>query len=170
MFTNFILAGLAVAGTARSQLVMGVSSMSMSAETTPMPGSSVSSPSPAETTPASTTSVQSAPPASTPTDMPSYPSYQYLSEMPYSVMTGDGYKKLDCGYGYLKGSDGSCKPENWYSYTNNGCYAQTTIIIKYVVPVITAPQYHVFNLTFTERVAGTATIPNATTITMEIRP
>jgi hypothetical protein len=62
--------------------------------------------------------------------MPSYPSYQYLSEMPYSVMTGGGYKSLDCGYGYLKGSDGGCTPESWYSYTNNGCYAQTTVIIK----------------------------------------
>jgi hypothetical protein len=55
--------------------------------------------------------------------------------MPYNSMTGGGYKNLDCGYGYVKGSDGRCTKETWYSYSGDGneCYAQTTIIIKYVV-------------------------------------
>jgi hypothetical protein len=136
MFTNFLVAGLALAGTARAQLVMGVSSMSMSMPKRPpcLVARYLVPPRPKPPQHPLLLRAASAPPASSPTDMPSYPSYQYLSDMPYSVMTGGGYKKLDCGYGYVKGSDGSCKPESWYSYTNNGCYAQTTIIIKYVVP------------------------------------
>lgn len=139
MFAKYLAAGLIMAGAAQAQLVLGASSVPASA----MPGSSASPSSPAATTTASSSSASpaspdsSAPPAAYPTNAPSYPSYQYTQAMPYSVMTGGGYKSLDCGYGYVKGSDGSCKPENWYSYTTNGCYAQTTVIIKYVYQMST---------------------------------
>lgn len=52
----------------------------------------------------------------------------YLQAMPYPSFQAGGYKQLDCGYGYAKQGDGSCKPESWY--TDSGCYG-TTIIIQY---------------------------------------
>jgi hypothetical protein len=36
------------------------------------------------------------------------------SAMPYESFMGGGYKSMDCGYGYNKGSDGSCtSTESW---------------------------------------------------------
>ena len=35
------------------------------------------------------------------------------NNMPYSSFTGGGYSHMDCGYGYKKGYDGKCEPENW---------------------------------------------------------
>lgn len=67
-------------------------------------------------------SYSGAPPAVTST--PSYGSYstppaQYTpppqtQEMPYSAFMAGGYKSMDCGYGYQKGSDGSCtSTQSW---------------------------------------------------------
>lgn len=61
--------------------------------------------------------------------------------MPYSSFMDGGYKSMDCGYGYNKGSDGSCNSkESWVriyyditcdasynrsnhmQYTTSGCY------------------------------------------------
>jgi hypothetical protein len=34
--------------------------------------------------------------------------------MPYESFKSGGYKSMDCGYGYYKGSDGSCNSkESW---------------------------------------------------------
>ncbi|KAF8323684.1 hypothetical protein DL93DRAFT_2092401 [Clavulina sp. PMI_390] len=133
MFAKYLVAGLAIASAAHAQLVLGASSVPADS-TTATPGSTVSSSSPAATSTSSPSTTDTSSPSSTPapgpTSMPAYPSYEYTSAMPYSVMTGGGYKSLDCGYGYVKDSSGNCKPESWYSYTNNGCYAQTTIIIN----------------------------------------
>ena len=46
--------------------------------------------------------------------------------MPYESFKSGGYKSLDCGYGYQKMGDGSCKPYSWYQ--DQGCYE--TIIIN----------------------------------------
>lgn len=40
-------------------------------------------------------------------------SYDIYSIMPYSSFTAGGYSSLDCGYGYQKGSDGSCSKQSW---------------------------------------------------------
>ncbi|KAJ2980261.1 hypothetical protein NUW54_g11029 [Trametes sanguinea] len=47
--------------------------------------------------------------------------------MPYSSFMSGGYKSMNCGYGYSKQSDGSCKAMSWY--TTEGCYE--TIIINH---------------------------------------
>lgn len=38
-----------------------------------------------------------------------------LSYMPYQSFKDGGYKSMDCGYGYSKSSDGSCKSMSWVS-------------------------------------------------------
>ena len=35
--------------------------------------------------------------------------------MPYSSFMSGGYKSMNCGYGYTKGSDGSCQQMSWVS-------------------------------------------------------
>ena len=102
--------------------------------------------------------------------LPAPPSYytpppaqsSVYNAMPYSSFTGGGYSQMDCGYGYKKGYDGKCQPEDWvcffrgpenrltgycgtcadrvcfFQWTSSGwgCY-QTTIIIndpQYVYP------------------------------------
>ncbi|KAG6837325.1 hypothetical protein H0H93_011420 [Arthromyces matolae] len=57
-------------------------------------------------------SVSSAPPSQYTTA----PSGGFYDTMPYSVYQNGGYSQLQCGYGYVKGSDGRCKPESW-TYT-----------------------------------------------------
>ena len=38
----------------------------------------------------------------------------HSSAMPYESFMSGGYKSMDCGYGYVKGSDGSCmSKESW---------------------------------------------------------
>lgn len=71
------------------------------------PGSSLTSMLPVETgSPA-----YGAPPSqSTPPPSESSNPYQ---QMPYSSFTDGGYSQMDCGYGYKKGSNGKCTPENW---------------------------------------------------------
>ena len=48
---------------------------------------------------------------SAPTAAPSASSFYDV--MPYDSYMSGGYKSLDCGYGYYKGSDGSCQTESW---------------------------------------------------------
>ena len=48
------------------------------------------------------------------TATPSSPS-NFYDYMPYSSYQSGGYKTLECGYGYSKQSDGSCRPESWVS-------------------------------------------------------
>jgi len=37
----------------------------------------------------------------------------FYQQMPYDAFQSGGYKSLECGYGYYKGSDGSCMTESW---------------------------------------------------------
>ncbi|KAH8120027.1 hypothetical protein DFH11DRAFT_26747 [Phellopilus nigrolimitatus] len=37
------------------------------------------------------------------------------SSMPYESMTAGGYSSMNCGYGYSKAYDGSCKAQSWVS-------------------------------------------------------
>lgn len=45
----------------------------------------------------------------------------FYEVMPYSSYMSGGYKSLDCGYGYSKGSDGSCNKESWVRGGNYTC-------------------------------------------------
>ena len=40
-------------------------------------------------------------------------SADFYSQMPYSSFMAGGYQSLECGYGYQKGSDGSCQKMSW---------------------------------------------------------
>jgi len=51
---------------------------------------------------------------------PSSPS-NFYDYMPYSSYRSGGYKTLECGYGYSKQSDGSCRPESWVSLNQDIC-------------------------------------------------
>jgi hypothetical protein len=44
---------------------------------------------------------------------PPVSSSDMYSSMPYSSFMDGGYSSMNCGYGYYKSSDGSCKPESW---------------------------------------------------------
>jgi len=47
-----------------------------------------------------------------PTPAPGY-DYAYTQEMPYTWMTSEGYKSVDCGYGYGKDESQHCKKADW---------------------------------------------------------
>lgn len=47
-----------------------------------------------------------------PTPAPGY-DYAYTEEMPYTWMTSEGYKSVDCGYGYNKDESQHCKKADW---------------------------------------------------------
>jgi len=47
-----------------------------------------------------------------PTPAPGY-DYAYTQEMPYDWMTSEGYKSVDCGYGYGKDESQHCKKADW---------------------------------------------------------
>lgn len=47
-----------------------------------------------------------------PTPAPGY-DYAYTQDMPYSWMTEEGYKSVDCGYGYNKDSSQHCTKADW---------------------------------------------------------
>jgi hypothetical protein len=96
------------------------------------------------------------------TSSPSYNQYtsaapQYTpppqsEAMPYESFTNGGYQSMDCGYGYVKGSDGSCtSTESWVrtshleisramifmrsdhiQYTTSGCYEMYQSSQRYV--------------------------------------
>lgn len=40
-------------------------------------------------------------------------SWAATEEMPYWVLTRDGYQQMECGYGYYKDTQGYCQPESW---------------------------------------------------------
>jgi hypothetical protein len=81
-----------------------------------------------------------------PTPAPNYDD-SYTQQMPYTWMTSEGYKSVDCGYGYNKDSSGRCAKADWVrrnpparvlpqtahtftllvQYTFQGCYATTII-------------------------------------------
>jgi len=48
-----------------------------------------------------------------------YTSPPQSSAMPYESFMSGGYKSMSCGYGYNKGSDGSCtSTESWVRISN----------------------------------------------------
>jgi hypothetical protein len=83
-----IFLGLTLAGTATAQIVNGWSSVAASAY-------GVSTAAASQVT---------SPPSST---------INFYQQMPYSSFMSGGYQSLKCGYGYYKGSDGSCQTETW---------------------------------------------------------
>lgn len=98
-----IIFGLSLASAAAAQIVNGVSMVSVT-------------PAPASATPVnngnSGSSTDSAS-SSQVTEAPSSSSADFYQVMPYSSYESGGYKSLNCGYGWSKQSDGSCKPESW---------------------------------------------------------
>jgi hypothetical protein len=72
--------------------------------------------------------------------------------MPYESFMSGGYKSMDCGYGYTKGSDGSCMStqswvrishleishaiqfmrSNYIQYTTSGCYQMYQSSQRYI--------------------------------------
>jgi hypothetical protein len=95
-----IIFGLSLASAAVAQIANGVSMVSLTATPTPSAANNGGSGSPPPYQP----------PASQVTQAPSS---DYTQAMPYSSYMSGGYKSLNCGYGYSKQSDGSCKPESW---------------------------------------------------------
>jgi len=55
------------------------------------------------------------------------PTAGVYDKMPYAAYQAGGYKSLDCGYGYSKQSDGSCKPLSWVS---RECFFFRTLLIR----------------------------------------
>jgi len=47
-----------------------------------------------------------------PTPAPNYDN-SYTKEMPYTWMTSEGYKSVDCGYGYNKDESQRCSKADW---------------------------------------------------------
>ena len=47
-----------------------------------------------------------------PTPAPNYDD-SYTQDMPYTWMTSEGYKSVDCGYGYNKDESQHCKKADW---------------------------------------------------------
>jgi len=47
-----------------------------------------------------------------PTPAPDY-DYSYTTDMPYNWMTSEGYKSVDCGYGYKKDESQHCAKADW---------------------------------------------------------
>ncbi len=116
---NSVIVALTLAGAAAAQIVAGPVTMvpssqiyaTASAGDNHVAASSSSAPYGGATTQASSSSSAAAsyytqPPA---TD-------GGYSDMPYSSFMSGGYKSMNCGYGYSKGSDGSCNPMSWVSF------------------------------------------------------
>lgn len=113
---NVFFFGISLATAAAAQVVNGPSMVPVDN----MAGMMAPQPTPADMgMPTSMTDMAMPTPPPNPTD--------YLQYMPYPSFQGGGYKSMDCGYGWSKQGDGSCKQDSWY--TDAGCYA-TTIIIK----------------------------------------
>lgn len=122
MHSTSLLFGLSLATAALAQIqVNGASSIaaSMIPGVTAVPASAAdSSSAPAATTPAASSATSA--PASQITSAATYDaasaSAAAYSMMPYSSFMAGGYKSMDCGYGYSKASDGSCKSESWVRF------------------------------------------------------
>ena len=110
MFSTFAV-GLIVASSAAAQQIIATGSV-VSSMLTSMPpmatpdannyGSGGYNPSPAESAYSSEV-----------TEPPSYSSSSMDEQAYYSTFTSEGYKSMDCGYGYSKGSDGKCNAQSW---------------------------------------------------------
>lgn len=77
-----------------------------------------------------------------PTPAPGYDD-SYTQDMPYAYMTSEGYKSVDCGYGYNKDASQHCAKADWVrrnlracvlslipplaQYNFEGCYATTIV-------------------------------------------
>jgi hypothetical protein len=61
-----------------------------------------------------------------PTPAPGY-DYAYTQEMPYTWMTSEGYKSVDCGYGYNKDDSQHCKKADW---------------VRRILPVLPSPAHY----------------------------
>lgn len=126
MYSTSLLFGLSFATAALAQIqVNGAGSIAASLipSNTATPASAAgSSSAPAATT--SAASSASSAPASQITSAASYDassaSAAAYSMMPYSSFMAGGYKSMDCGYGYSKASDGSCKSESWVRVHHHG--------------------------------------------------
>lgn len=136
---NALLFGLTLVSAATAQVANGVSAVPYSAvygsaaASTSVAASSaaasVSNVNNGASTPSATVGAYDSAASSVITAAPqSSSSYDFYSAMPYSSFMSGGYKSLDCGYGYSKQSDGSCKPYSWYGQ-DQGCY-ETIIINK----------------------------------------
>lgn len=127
---SFAVVGLTLASFASAQVVSMIPNPNLAAS------SSASSSSPMSAPPAPTASSSAGSDYSGYSSSPSYDQYsssaaaynqytappsQYTpppqsSAMPYESFKSGGYKSMDCGYGYNKGSDGSCtSTESWVS-------------------------------------------------------
>lgn len=88
---------LSLLGVARAQIeVLGMSMVSEDPTSTPAAYGEASS--------------------STLTAAPSATATNFYEQMPYSAYMAGGYKQLDCGYGWKKAEDGSCKQESWVRF------------------------------------------------------
>ena len=105
---NSVVIALSLAGAAAAQIVAGPVSM----------------------VPASEVYGTAAPTAVDNSNQYSAPASQYTqppatdggySDMPYSSFMSGGYKSMNCGYGYSKQSDGSCKAMSWVSFFDFFC-------------------------------------------------
>ena len=101
---NSLIVGLALAGGAAAQLVNGASMV-------PAYQANYYSSSDASTTTAAAYSTASS---------------SSMGQDYYTSFMSGGYKSMDCGYGYAKGSNGACTAQSWYQ--TQGCYE--TIIIN----------------------------------------
>ena len=109
---NSVLAALTLAGAAAAQIVAGPVTMVPSSQiyaTASAADNHVAASSSATYMASSSYSA----PASTYTQPPATDGG--YSDMPYSSFMSGGYKSMNCGYGYSKGSDGSCKAMSWVS-------------------------------------------------------
>jgi hypothetical protein len=99
----------------QSAILLGLSfigAVSAQAVAIPMPGYAASGSAAPTATGGSAPPSAYTPPPSAPQYTPP-PYYETATAMPYSSFMGGGYKSMDCGYGYQKGSDGSCQKMSW---------------------------------------------------------
>ena len=144
-----IFFGLALASVASAQSVLGVSMVTLDASSATSTDASSSSAYYGSAAPAQYTGATSSSayvPPSMYTQPPSTQTAAATDVMPYSSFTAGGYSSMNCGYGYAKGSDGSCQMQSWvcdffdifkrlqidklneFQYSFSGCYE--TIIIN----------------------------------------
>lgn len=107
---NSVIIALSLAGAAAAQLVAGPVSM-VPASQVYASGTPTAADNSNQYSAAASSAVASSAPASQYTQPPATDGGQ--SAMPYSSFMSGGYSSMNCGYGYSKGSDGSCKQMSW---------------------------------------------------------
>ena len=107
---NSVLIALSLAGAAAAQIVAGPVSMVPSSQIYASPTAQDNH---VQQSSAAAYSSSSSAAASEYTQPPATDGG--YSNMPYSSFMGGGYKSMNCGYGYQKQSDGSCKAMDWVS-------------------------------------------------------